>query len=289
MYQLQVLNYAADTTSSSNPLQFTIDSPVMLSSFHPNKGPAYGGTVVQVLGANFVDSPNLICRFGDYTFTPALFITSSQITCQAPEHAVMNVTLEISMNQIDFTSNELLFEYQPAVNVSDVTPSQGSSNGGTVVTIVGSGFPMYTDITCRFDDQTTKASYISDTEITCKSPAASAGFTRVDVSINNQDYSESKSVFEFIDIPKTTGLVPYQGPTNGGTMSLLTGSSFTSPSALKCNYGRRTVTSAQVHSSGEISCVSPSDGPVAVSVGLEGEGDTTFSRGHSTQGFAFQV
>ena len=190
--------------------------------------------------------------------------------------------------QIDFTSSGLLFEYQAAVNVSSVSPSQGSSQGGTVVTISGSGFPLYTDIRCRFNDFSVLATYVSETEVTCITKKTAMGFARVDVTVNNNDYSESKTIFEFIDYPTMTAMVPYQGTTKGGTTSFIKGSSYTSPN-LKCNYGGRSVTAPQFHSTGEISCISPADSPIAVAVGLHDEGDKTFARMQSTQSFAFQV
>ena len=113
---------------------------------------------------------------------------------------------------------------------------------------------------CRFDDNVVEASFISSTELICHTKAQVAGYVRVDVSVNGVDYSVSQTIFEFVDVSSVTGVVPYQGPTTGGTDLLIEGSSFFASRNLACNYGPRTMTSAHVRSSGEISCVSPADG-----------------------------
>ena len=117
----------------------------------------------------------------------------------------------MSTNRLDFTNNELTFEFQAAVNVSNVIPSQGSAQGGTIVTVVGSNYPSWSDISCRFDDNSVPATYISSTQIYCHTPAQPAGYARVDVSINGVDYSVSKTVFEFVDPSIVTGIGPNAG------------------------------------------------------------------------------
>ena len=90
--------------------------------------------------------------------------------------------------------------------------------------------------------------------------AIGSGFARVDVSINGADYSESKTVFEFIDVPKMTALVPYSGPTTGGTTQFISGSGFTQPD-MQCNYGADGTVASADGSTGELRCVSPAAGP----------------------------
>ena len=50
------------------------------------------------------------------------------------------MTVEVTLNDIDYTSDEVLFEYQSDAQLSELAPRRGTSEGGTFVNVSGSGF-----------------------------------------------------------------------------------------------------------------------------------------------------
>ena len=221
--QLVVLNDLTDESSISNELQFVFDEPAYLTTFYPTKGPESGGTQVEVHGDHFIDTPKLTCRFGEHAYTPGIYSSASVIFCRAPEHYPGNVTLQISTNQIDFEPNQLTYEFQTNVNISSLLPLRGPTEGGTAVTVEGSNFPQWAHlgITCRFDGKVVSATWVSSTQIVCGTPALSEGYRGVDVSVNNQDYTPSKLMFEFFSKDAAgTQLVPYVQTEDGESYTL---------------------------------------------------------------------
>merc|ERR550514_2368670 len=138
--------------------------------------------MVTVHGYNFVDSDTLACRFGDADAEYTRWISSSKIECEAPPHAVGEVSVELTTNGVDYTSNGVLFKYLPEVEVTSVTPAAGVVSGGTAVQVLGSGFLFSQKLLCRFGLQSVPAAYVSETELTCVSPLSSE-VGLVDVSV----------------------------------------------------------------------------------------------------------
>jgi len=71
---------------------------------------ADGGTYVTVTGINFVDTPLLRCKF-DQLLINATFVDTSTAICISPPHPVGNVSVEITNNNQDYTSDNVQFRY----------------------------------------------------------------------------------------------------------------------------------------------------------------------------------
>jgi hypothetical protein len=69
-----------------------------------------GGTVVTVTGTNFVNSPNLRCRF-DQLEGNGTFLSASTVRCVSPEHVIATVPVEISNNNQDFTRSGVGYRF----------------------------------------------------------------------------------------------------------------------------------------------------------------------------------
>ena len=87
--------------------------------------------MVVVHGYDFADTEALFCRFGDNTsaISPARYIDFVRVECEAPPHAVGEVSVELTTNGVDYTSNGVLFKYLPEVEVTSVTPAAGVVSG----------------------------------------------------------------------------------------------------------------------------------------------------------------
>ena len=95
------------------------------------------------------------------------------------------VTLRISIDQIFLINLEKQFIRGALNNVSFIYPQSGSVEGGTVVTVLGSGFlPYFSNLNkplCKFASSpvkgfTTIGHFVSDSSMLCVSPSARAPF-----------------------------------------------------------------------------------------------------------------
>jgi len=73
-----------------------------LVSVTPNNGASKAKTPVTVAGANFYNSPALVCKF-DQTVVNAKYVDSQHITCVAPVHNVGTYEFEVSNDGLAFT------------------------------------------------------------------------------------------------------------------------------------------------------------------------------------------
>lgn len=222
---------------------FTYTDRAAVTAVEPDKGPTRGGTEVTVSGVNFADSPALLCRFGDLVTSAAVFVSTEEVTCVSPAvpvGAAGRVYLEVSdhdsVTMADETSSpseesvtqflelqepgddptlwtnsgvEFVFTEDPVVLAA--FPASGPSQGGTRVSLSGSGFQDLPELGCRFggipplarleeessddvdDDGSLRgataaetfeatgvdvaAAFISPTEVVCSAPEQSLSWT----------------------------------------------------------------------------------------------------------------
>merc|ERR1739841_442685 len=111
------------------------------SGASPSVGPEVGGTRVGVLGGGFRDAYTLRCAFGSAA-APVLarYVDESQLECSSAVHAAGSVGVLLSMNGQQYARSGVSYTYQPAASVSYISPSTALSEGGTPVTVHGSGF-----------------------------------------------------------------------------------------------------------------------------------------------------
>jgi hypothetical protein len=91
----------------------------VVSALSLSQGPEGGNSVVTVSGANFVSSPNLMCRFGRTQVSASAFIDSGRVVCQTPSAAqVGTVQVSISNNNQDYSVQNVVFTYQGMIACS---------------------------------------------------------------------------------------------------------------------------------------------------------------------------
>ena len=110
----------------------------------------------------------------DGTIVSASVATSTQLSCLTPAHSPANVSVEMSNNDLDYTSNAVQFTYDLAVDVSVLLPSSGPTAGGTVVTVTASN--LLANATCRFGTLAgAAATVVSSSVVECAAPAQGCG------------------------------------------------------------------------------------------------------------------
>jgi hypothetical protein len=235
----------------------------------PASGPASGGTVVTITGS-VLEAVDAV-TFGG---VPADFIVNSptQVTATAPAGSPGTVDIRLtspSGGPSGITPADQ-FTYVAAPAVTGVSPAAGPADGGTTVTVTGSGFTNATAVTFG---STAAASFTvdSDTQITATAPAGSPG--PADITVTTADGTSTTSPadqFTFVAAPAVTGVSPAIGTVKGGTTVILTGAGFTGATAV--TFGSTAAAGFTVDSDSQITAISPAQaqGPVTVTVTTPG-------------------
>jgi hypothetical protein len=148
-----------------------------------------------------------------------------------------------------------------------VSPNVGTTNGGTIVTIIL--FELESLNSIYFGDtQVTSYTIVSDEKVTCVTPAKTAGTVDVKVSIGEtpERIFNFQNGFTYVNPPTITSVLPSSGNKDGGTPVTIIGTNFTGTTGV--TFGGTNATSYTVVSPTQISCVAPAGpvGPVNVQV-----------------------
>ncbi|MFH1999583.1 MAG: IPT/TIG domain-containing protein, partial [Planctomycetota bacterium] len=204
---------------------FEYHNPPNVVSIFPNEGPTQGSTTVTIFGNSFTPSA-LDVTFDGIGASNIAVTSSTTITCDSPSHAAGSVDVEVSNS---FGSGTLYngFTYINPPALSSLYPTQGSSSGGTAVTMTGQHFDASENMAVYFGGTAaTDVVIVNSITLTCTTPAHAPG--TVDVMISNEFGSDTLSNgFAFNNLPVITGLAPTDGPVAGGTAVTITGQYFT--------------------------------------------------------------
>jgi hypothetical protein len=164
----------------------------------------------------------------------------------------------------------------PPPTVTGVSPTSGTTSGGTQVTITGTGFTGATSV--KFGSAAaTNFSVNSDTDITATAPAGTAGPVDVTV-VGPGGISATSSADQFTytppPVPTVTGVSPGSGPSTGGTSVTITGTGFTGATAV--NFGSGNTATFAVANDTTITATAPPNAKLgAVDVTVTTPGGTS--------------
>jgi Arc/MetJ family transcription regulator len=115
-----------------------------------------------------------------------------------------------------------------APTISSVTPAYGTTLGGTVLTIAGTGLASPTEV--KVGATVVVPTTATATAITLPAPAHAAG--AVDVKVTTTGGSATKADgYLYVLVPTIASVTPSPGPTRGGNMVVIAGSGFKVPAA----------------------------------------------------------
>jgi hypothetical protein len=222
--------------SAADRYMYTPALAPAVTGVSPATGSTAGGTVVTITGSSFTGASTVL--FGQ---VPATFTINSDtsITATAPSQAGGTVDVFVltpNGTSAAGTSDRFTYTAAAAPVVSGITPSSGSTAGGLVVTVTGSGFTGATGV--NFGSVAATFTVNSDTRITATVPAQAAG--TVDVTVITPSGTSARSAadqftYTAAAVPVVSGLNPSSGPTGGGTLVTITGSGFSAATAV--NFG----------------------------------------------------
>jgi hypothetical protein len=165
----------AHGTSSGGP-SFAYEAPPAVAGVTPAEGPSGGGTPVVVKGSGFV--PGSTVTIGAATLSVHV-VSSTEIT--ATTAAGTPGADEVVVSNVNGTSSGApSFTYLPPPSVASVSPTEGSTAGGTAVVIKGSGFVP--GATVQIGSEAKSVHVVSPSEITAVTSATPAGAREVVVT-----------------------------------------------------------------------------------------------------------
>ena len=259
--------------------RFTYHDPSELRviQFRPLAGPFHGGTIVTVSGSRFAKYGDVRCQFGLLnTETNATVVSADRLLCRTPPYWMSeaetpsynstSMYLQVTLNGQQYhqlsPSEDHRFTFfrvdtARGLSVTSITPHGGSSLGGTLITLRGTGFHLgiepATVPTCRFggshaEHGAVPATIINAETLKCVSPPRNANATAswsfaVEVGLNDDPVAitaAAKATFTYHEPSHVHSIHPLGGHEAGGLLVTLTGTHFRELShgdGLQCLFG----------------------------------------------------
>jgi Big-like domain-containing protein/IPT/TIG domain-containing protein/putative Ig domain-containing protein/VCBS repeat protein len=251
------------TTSVADGFTYVSSTAPTVTGISPNAGPPSGGTRVIITGSQFTGATAV--NFGSVAASSFTVVSATQITVTSPPENAGTVDVTLTTpGGTSIISAADHFTYTTLPSVGAVSPNAGPTTGGTVVTISGANFIGATGV--NFGSVPATFAVNSATQITASSPPEGAGTVDVTVTAPNGTSPTSPAdQFAYESPPVVTTISPGTGPTLGGTIVTISGTSFTGATAVK--FGNAAATSFTVNSPTAITVAAPNGiGTVDVTV-----------------------
>lgn len=238
-------------------------------------------------GAAYMAASQLTSRPHVQTLVAAQYV--SWIDDQVSEELAINALLGAmrsskNSDRVLVRANQLYTEI-PAVDQADdpsideISPDTGHVAGGLTVTISGSNLGKTLSVT--FDDvEGTDLEVISDSEVTVKTPAGSAGAVDVVLTAENGEV-EVENGFTYVDMtPVIDTVTPSSGDVAGGDTVVIAGSFLTGATSVKFGDAEADF---DVVDDDEIEAVAPAGSAGAVTVAVT----TPYGTGTKSNGYTY--
>ncbi len=211
------------TTPDLSPPPSPTPPAMKVDSISPTTSGTAGGPTLTITGSLFQSGATVLV--GSTSCTPVTFVSATQLTCPIPARAAGTVGVSVTNpGGIGYTlAASLVFaDTFPAPTVSAISPTSGSSFGGNVVTLTGTGFQS--GATVKVDGVVcTAPTVVSATSMTCTTPSRII-LGAVDIAVQNPDaqIGTLPSGFTYYDPPtftslKTDVLNPHCASCHGGS------------------------------------------------------------------------
>ena len=151
-----------------------------VTAISPRSGSTNGGTAVTISGTNFASGATV--TFGGTAATNVVVVSGTSITAITPAHAAGAVNVVVTdSGQSGTLTNGYNYVSSAAPTVTKISPTSGSTNGGTAVAITGTNFASGDGVTFG-GTAATNVVVVSATSITATTPAHAAGAVNVVVT-----------------------------------------------------------------------------------------------------------
>jgi hypothetical protein len=187
---------------------------------------------------------------GAIAATNVVFVSSSEITATTGGPAIAG-SFSVLVTQNDGVTNVggADFTYTPvgaAPSVTNVSPNTGPIDGGTAITMTGTGFTSPATVVIGQGYGTNRAvratnvDVVSSTEITATTGESSKAGTFSPYVNTSGGTSAASAGSNFTYTPTVTSVIPNKGPSSGGTNITINGTGFQSPATVVIGQGNGT-------------------------------------------------
>ncbi len=233
----------------------------------PAHGSTLGGNTVTIRGRRFAAHGHRLVKkvtFGTRAATKVKVHSATWITVRAPKGSgAVNVRVTTAAGRSVKVSADKYTYKVPALKVTGLSPTTGSTLGGTEATITGSGFAGATAVSFG----TTSAALFSVSSDTTIHVTAPAGTGTVDVTVTTPAGTSATSAadqYNYYAPAAVNGLSPTSGPAVGGTTVTITGSVLYAASAVR--FGTASAVYTVISNSKIVATAPPGTGTVDVRV-----------------------
>lgn len=225
------------TVTKSAYITVTAPAAPVITGISSNSGSATGGNTITITGTNLAPIYDYSCwgcagynyvTFGG-NFANVTSFTDTQIIATVPAASVLG-QVDVAVSSIWAKSklaNAYTYTAPPSPTLTSISPSTGSIQGGTTVTITGTGLiSNYYKI--RVGNSWTGASSISDTSLTFVAPASvEVGLSDITL-YNSWGFTTFRNAFTYTPVanPVISSISPISGSAMGGYEITVSGSGF---------------------------------------------------------------
>lgn len=179
---------------TSNFLYFYYIAYPIVTSLSAQSGVTAGGNTILIDGYNLSTATSV--NFGANTATPTV-INDSQLSVVVPAGTSAGNVM-VNVITAGGTSASLDYNYVDAPTITSLSPTSGPNQGGTSVTISGTGLSTTSSVT--FGGSNASFGVISSTTIVCISPSGTVGAADV-VVITSGGSTTSVGAYTYVSSP----------------------------------------------------------------------------------------
>lgn len=174
---------------------------VTITGVSPGSGPAAGGTAITVVGNGFQSGLEL--RIGALPAASVQVVSATEIRAVTPPGSPGLADAVVIQSGVVARKADV-FSYEAPYALWVVDPPQGAQAGGTLVTLVGSGFAPDSRVTFGTRGAT-HVTWVSPAIITCKSPPGELGTVEVTIDSGTAGRVSQRDAFTYYDPTSTYG------------------------------------------------------------------------------------
>jgi hypothetical protein len=210
------LTACGGSESPTGPTQPPVTVGPTVLSITPASGPTAGGTVVTIRGANFASGATVTIGGVAAASVTVTGSTSIQATTGPRQAGAADVSVTVD-GKSSTLAGAFTYVALPPPTISGISPSSGSTAGGTTVTLTGSNFASGATVTVG-GVEATGVTVISAASLRAVTGARAAGTADVVVSVGGQSATLAKGYTYVVPGPNPppviTSLVVQSGRTN---------------------------------------------------------------------------
>jgi alpha-tubulin suppressor-like RCC1 family protein len=228
-----------------------------ITTVSPTSGSTLGGSVITINGTNLAGATGVL--IGDVAATNVVVNSATSLTATTPPGTAGAKAVTVNTPAGPATKSAAFAYVAPAPTIASISPTAGSTLGGTPFSITGTNLTGATSVKVG-GLGASRVVVNSDTMISGITPAGIAGAR--DISVTTSAGTATKTAaFTYVSPPFITSISPTTGSSLGGTPITITGSNFTGEISVMVGSAR--ATNVVVSSSTTLTAVTPAGTPGA--------------------------